>query len=270
MTDLSESGDVPTMPHDSYTDMGGLGEAFLTTHWSLIGDVGPGSDEKDRALIGLLLERYWKPVYCYLRRRGYGNEQAKDLTQGFFHEVVLGRDLVQKADRTKGRFRSFLLIALNRHLINVEHERTAKKRMPTGGLVSLDMTDAPELPHPVAELTPEDIFTYAWVSSLLDQVLKEVKAACGQEGKGLHWHVFCDRVLYPAMQGGDAPSLGEICDRYGIADTVKASNMIVTVKRRFQTALKQHLRNSVMSDEEAEEELTEIRRFLPRMAQDGR
>jgi hypothetical protein len=102
--------------HD-HTDMGGAGRVFLTTHWSLIEDVKKRPDE-DRALIGLLLERYWKPVYCYLRQKGYDNEQAKDLTQGFFHEIVLNLNLVQRADQSKGRFRSFLLYALNEYLMN--------------------------------------------------------------------------------------------------------------------------------------------------------
>ena len=67
-------------PEDK-TDMGGLQEAFLTTHWSLVDNIDTSDDgDKNRAMIGLLLKRYWKPVYCYLRRKGYDNEQAKDLT----------------------------------------------------------------------------------------------------------------------------------------------------------------------------------------------
>ena len=118
------------MNYDEMTDMGGVGEAFLTTHWSIIENVGASDDDKNRALIELLLKKYWKPVYCYLRRRGYGNEEAKDLTQGFFHEIVLGRKLIEKAERAKGRFRSFLLIALNRYLINIRHEQDAKRFIP--------------------------------------------------------------------------------------------------------------------------------------------
>jgi hypothetical protein len=85
------------------TSMGGDRGTFLTTHWSLIEDVKQGQD-KDRALIGLLLERYWKPVYCYLRSKGYNNDQAKDLTQGFLHEVVLNRHLIDRADTSKGHY----------------------------------------------------------------------------------------------------------------------------------------------------------------------
>ena len=257
------------MHRDDYTDMGGIGKVFLTTHWSLIEDMGNSDDDKNSALIELLLKKYWKPVYCYLRRRGYQNEEAKDLTQGFFQEVVLGRKLIDKADRTKGRFRSFLLTALNRYLINIHHEQAAKRHIPKTKLVGINASDLSELPQAVTTLTPEDSFTYAWVSALLEEVLKEVKAECEKTNKSLHWQIFRDRALRPIMEGSDAPALETVCKKHGISDTVRASNMIVTVKRRFQNLIRQHLRNSVMSDKKAEEELKEIRRFLPKMAQDG-
>ena len=100
------------MTRGDYTDLGGAGYVFLTTNWSLIEGI-QSTDDNNRSLIELLLKRYWKPVYCYLRRKGHSNEQAKDLTQGFFHEVVLNRNLVQRADQSKGRFRAFLLHALD-------------------------------------------------------------------------------------------------------------------------------------------------------------
>jgi RNA polymerase sigma-70 factor (ECF subfamily) len=152
------------MRFDDYTDMGGVRDEFLTTHWSVIEDVGLSGDDKNHALIGLLIETYWKPVYCYLRRRGYGNEQAKDLAQGFFQEVVLGRKLIEKAEQTKGRFRSFLLVALNRYVIDIGDEQAAQKRIPNNKLVSLDWIDSLDLPEPAIELDPEDCFNYAWIS----------------------------------------------------------------------------------------------------------
>ena len=88
------------MVYRDETDLGGTGDVFLTTHWSLVEHIQ--ADESDgQALIGALLQRYWKPVYCYLRHKGHTNEIAKDLTQGFFHEIVLGRELIQQADKTK-------------------------------------------------------------------------------------------------------------------------------------------------------------------------
>jgi len=257
------------MSHDDYTDMGGTREAFLTTHWSVIEDAGSDDEDRSRALIGLLLKRYWKPVYCYLRRKGYDNERAKDLTQGFFHEVVLGRGLIEKADKSKGRFRSFLLIALNRYLINVKYEESAQRRIPRDKLVPLDMVDLPELPYKVEQSSPEESFNYAWISSLLEQVLEQVEITCQQEGKTVYWEVFHDRILQPITEGNEQPSLKEICDKYGIKDDAKASNMIVTVKRCFQTVLRKHLRDSVVSDEQIRGELKELRRFFPKFAQDN-
>ena len=257
------------MSHDDYTDMGGIREAFLTTHWSIIESADSDDQDQNRALIGVLLKRYWKPVYCYLRRKGYDNEQAKDLTQRFFHEVILGRGLIEKADKSKGRFRSFLLMALNRYLINVKYEESAQKRIPKDKLVPLDIVDLPELPYKVEQASPEESFNYAWISSLLEQVIEQVEVTCQEEGKTVYWQVFHDRILQPIMDGEEQPSLKEICNKYGIQDDAKASNMIVTVKRCFQTVLSKHLRDSVTSEEHVSGELWELRRFFPKIAQDN-
>jgi RNA polymerase sigma-70 factor (ECF subfamily) len=254
------------MSHNNHTDIGGIRESFLTTHWSFIEAAGAGTEDREKAMIGLLLERYWKPVYCYLRRKGYDNEDAKDLTQGFFQEVVLGRELISQADRLKGRFRTFLLTSLDRYLINVQKAQSTQRRMPRRKLVSLTF-EPPDLPETVSELSPEDSFNYAWVSSLLEHVLAEGETACQREGKTTHWAIFNERILQPAAAGTEPPTMSEICRKYGIKSPVKASNMIVTVKRRLQKAFAEYLRNSVTSDEEAADELNEIKRFLPDIAQ---
>jgi hypothetical protein len=256
------------MQYHGNTDMGGAGEVFLTTHWSLIENIYGNDEDRNQALIGLLLTKYWKPVYCYLRRKGYENEQAKDLTQGFFQEVVLGRELIQKANQSRGRFRSFLLMALNRYIINVRHEETAQKRIPKHKLVPLDAIDPPELPSEITESTPEDTFNYAWLSVLLEQTVKEVEAKCREQGLAIHWKAFYDRIIQPIMENADPPTLADICDKYGIEDQRKASNMVITVKRRFQAALKRRVRNSVISSEEVSDELLDLMRFFPEDAQD--
>ena len=254
------------MQRRGYTDMGGVGGAFLTTHWSLIEDVKKQPDQ-DCALIGLLLERYWKPVYCYLRRKGYDNEQAKDLTQGFFHEIVLNLNLFGRADQSKGRFRSFLLYALNQYLMNEKRRETAQKNIPKHKIVSLDAIGPPSLPQTIIESNPEDSYHYAWVSAMLDQVLSDVKHAYCEQGMETHWSIFSERVVEPMLSSAAPPSLTAICDKYGIESEKKASNMIVTVKRRFQSALKQYIRSTVASESQMADELKEILKFLPKKAQ---
>lgn len=253
--------------HDE-TDMGGAGGAFLTTHWSLVGHIQ--SDDQDRALIGLLLDRYWKPVYCYLRQKGYGNEDAKDLTQGFFHEVVLNRNLVQRADQSKGRFRTFLLHALDQYISNEKRKLSTQKRTPKGGLVPLDIVSLPAMPKTASRFGPEDSYNYAWIAALLDQILSEVETKCIEDDKQIHWQVFQDRVVQPILADTAPPSFADICDKYGIEDHKKASNMITTVKRRLQRALKEYLRKTAASEDQIHEEFVELIQLIPKSAQNVR
>lgn len=252
-----------------YTEMGGAGQIFLTTHWSLIEAIGSQGQDQDRALIGLLLERYWRPVYCYLRRKGYSNEEAKDLTQGFFHEVVLHRHIIEKADQAKGRFRSFLLMALNYYLNDVKDAETAQKRIPKEKLVRLDFVEETELSASIQELTPEDCFDSTWISTLLERALIQVEAQCHEDNKTVHWYVFRDRVLQPIMNQITPPSLKDISSKYGIENDAAVSNMIVTIKRRLQKAMRENLRCSVISDELVDHEMEDLKRFFPKIAQES-
>lgn len=239
------------------TDIGGMAETFLTTQWSLIEGIQKHEDP-ERVMIGLLLERYWKPVYCYLRRDGCDNEQAKDMTQGFFHEVVLNRDLIQKADPSKGRFRVFLLHALKQYVMDIKRRQSSQKRIPPDKLVSLDIAPLPALPQAASTWSPEECFVYAWKSAVLDQTLAAVEGDCLSHGQQMHWQLFRDHLLRPTLEGRESPPLRELCHRYGIDAEKTASNMIITVKRRFQRTLKEHLRSMVGSDADAQEELQDM------------
>jgi DNA-directed RNA polymerase specialized sigma24 family protein len=254
-------GDPKKMTYRDRTDMGGVRETFLTTHWSLIDGVKEHTD-KDRALIGLLLERYWKPVYCYLRRKGYDNEQAKDLTQDFFHEVVLSRSLIERADQSKGRFRSFLLHALNNYLVDEQRKEMAQKRIPQAKLVPLDISNPPVLPQKVSQLEPEQCFDYAWKTDLLERALAELKQWYLGRGMDTHWLLFRDRLMRPSLEGLEAPSFSQLSEQYGIEDETRASNMLGTVKRQFQKILTKHVRQTVLSGDVAEVELEEMFKFL--------
>jgi RNA polymerase sigma-70 factor (ECF subfamily) len=250
------------MGQSDKTSMGGRQEAFETTHWTEIVRVREGDEARRREALERTLARYWKPVYCYLRRKGYGNEEAKDLAQGFFHEVVLGRRLVEHADRTKGRFRTFLLTALCRYVTSVHRAEQAAKRMPDGGLASLDNTDFPEVADPACGATPEEAFDHAWASALLEQVIRDVQNECLAAGKAAHWFVFSERVLRPVMNDAHPRPLADLCAEYDIPDEVQASNMIVTVKRRFRSCLERHVRQMVDSDDEVEGEIRDLIEIL--------
>ncbi len=240
------------------TTMGGSREAFLTTEWDVIGQIRSGTESSSTSLVNDLLGKYWKPVYCFLRRKGYANEQAKDLTQGFFQEVVLGRSLIEQADRSRGRFRTFLLTALQQYVAGEHRRLRAKKRTPRGEFIAFEQLSADKMPQAPANFSPEETFHYAWAAQLLDQLLGDVEAKCRAEGRAVHWEIFSDRVLRPIMDNTAPPSLSEVCQKYDIASTSKASNMIITVNRRFRSALKRHIRRSVVQDTDVDAEFREL------------
>lgn len=242
--------------------MGGAQEGFHTTCWTRIQNIKSLSPADRNLVVNDLIRQYWKPVYCYLRRKGYPNETAKDLTQGFFVEVVLGRELVVQAEPHKGRFRTFLLTALDRYVIDVHRRESAYKRSPAEPVIALDMTELPDLPAETVQAEPDQAFHYAWAATLLDEVLKGVEQACGAGGQTSHWEVFRARILEPIIHNTEPPSLGRLCKQLHIDSEAKASNMLVTVKRKFRAVLKDRLRQYVDSDKDMEQELGELMEIL--------
>jgi RNA polymerase sigma-70 factor (ECF subfamily) len=242
--------------------MGGALVSFQATHWTAIERIGISNDVCSAALVAELLRTYWKPVYCYLRHKGYDNEHAKDLTQGFFQEVVLGRKLIQQADQAKGHFRTLLLSALDRYLVSAHRKDTARKRIPQERLISLEDSNFHELPKATNNLNSEDIFHYTWVCELLDRLLEEVETECLHRGMAMHWDLFHDRVLSPIINCAESPSLEELCHKHGVASTVKVSSMIFSVKRRLRSAMKRLMRKSVASEAQINKEMLELMKFL--------
>jgi RNA polymerase sigma-70 factor (ECF subfamily) len=246
------------------TEAGGVDGRFRTTHWTQIRRARTLDDARRRAVLDQVLTRYWKPVYCFLRRRGHDNETAKDLTQGFFQEVVLGRDLVQRAEADRGRFRTFLLTALDHYVTSVHRAASAQRRDPGEPIVSIEGLGPGTLPEPAPSTNPVEAFNYAWASALLDAVLEEVERDYVARGRETHWAVFHARVIAPIMDGEPPPPLGELCERHGIRSEMTASNMIVTVKRRFQTVMREHVRQFVESDADVDQEIQELIAMLSR------
>jgi len=248
--------------YDDGTSMGGENRVFPPTRWTEIVNLKMSDDDQKAMIANELLKRYWKPVYCYLRRKGYDNETAKDLTQGFFQEVVLGRGLLEKASQAKGRFRTFLLTAIDRYVIDIRRYETTSKRKPDGQLFQLSDAEIANIASTVVDATPEQSFNYAWISDLLDRVLCEVRNEFLNNDKQIHWHVFDERVLQPLGASSEPPSLREICEKYGINDEKKASNMIITVRRQMRKSLRRCLRQFTQSDWQVEQEILEMLELL--------
>lgn len=235
---------------------------FETTHWSVVRAVKTDDQTRRRLMVGNLMTTYWKPVYCYLRRKGYNNEDAKDLTQGFFCEIVLGRDLIEKADQAKGHFRNFLLTALERYIVNVIRRKTRQKAKPKGGIIKLSPDKLAELPIPDSIETPEEAFYCSWAADILDQVLSDLREEYCSTNRSAHWEIFRLTVLMPITEGVKSAPRKELCAKFGVDSESKVSNMIITVKRRFRAILRRRLRDFAHSDTAVEEELKSVFEIL--------
>jgi RNA polymerase sigma-70 factor (ECF subfamily) len=242
--------------------MGGPRERFETTDWTAIVRAQATDAEVRRPALEVLCRQYWKPVYCYLRRKGYDNETAKDLTQGFFAEVVLGRKLVQEADAAKGRFRNFLLAGLERYVKNVHRAEAAQKRRPEAPVLPLGDVDDAALPDPSPDATPERAFHRQWAATLLEQALDDVERRCRDRGEAAHWDAFRARVVQPILEDALPVPLAAVCERHGIDSPSTASNMVVTVKRRFRAALARRVRPLVDSDADVDAEIDDLLEIL--------
>ena len=241
--------------------MGGTGSQFPSTRWSLILDARTQDETRRQRAAQNLIEGYWKPVYCYLRKRRYRNEDAKDLTQDFFCEFFVTGRLLHPADKKIGRFRSFLLTALEHFISNVERDKKRKKRAPPKGIISLSSPQFEDIDLPAAAVTPEEAFDHAWTAVLLYQVIREVKKQYSSPEMLNHWRVFELKILAPALDNAQDLSMRQISQRCGVDSEGRAANMLITVKRRFRSVLRRRLRDLALSDSEAEAELREISAF---------
>ncbi|MFC1762179.1 RNA polymerase sigma factor [Planctomycetota bacterium] len=227
------------MPSSDFdTTMGGENRPFQPTCWTEIREALTLNPERQQRAVNKLFTRYWKPVYCYLRHKGNTNDQAKDLTQGFFYEIVLGRGLLGKADQAKGKFRTFLLTSLDHYIVSEHRKQGTQKRRPKNGLFQMETTSLENLPKSESEKTPDAVFCYAWATDILDQVLNILEHEYRSTHRDTYWELFQQRILLPILEGYPKPSLSELCEKLGIETKKKASNMIITVKRRFVAILR--------------------------------
>ena len=152
------------------TSLGGPRGHLPPTSWTLV--LQAGQERSSRAL-GDLIEAYWRPAYLFVRRWGRDVEDAKDLTQGFFADL-LARDSLAAVSPEKGRFRSFLLQALRHYLINESERQRAKKRGDGRKVLSLDVDGAES--HLAREpAAPDDIDSYfrrQWALTVLERALE--------------------------------------------------------------------------------------------------
>ncbi len=255
----------PTEEFNLTTALAETAAGATGTDWSLIGAAAlTAQTPRAASAREALTRRYWPAVYAYVRRSGRDVHDAADATQGFICDVMIGRKLFAGADRTRGRFRTLLLTSLRNYLHERHRHDTRAKRSPgPAGVTNLNLRALAELEYGAAE-TPEAAFAAQWAASLLRQVLLRVQNSCATQGLEAHWEIFKTRVVKP-MLAGEAPETYEtLVHRLDLTDASQASNMMITVKRRFARALLEEVSRTVDSPDEVEDEIRALLRDLER------
>jgi RNA polymerase sigma factor (sigma-70 family) len=165
-------------------DASGTPERFQTTHWSLVAAARDRASPEARQALTELCETYWYPLYAFIRRSGRGTEEARDLTQEFFAQL-LEKDYLAGVDREKGKFRSFLLAACKHFLANERDRAAAVKRGGGCSIHSFDSRDAENRfgKEPAHHSTPERLYERRWALMLLQNALGQLRSEFQQAGK---------------------------------------------------------------------------------------
>lgn len=232
---------------------------FATTHWTMVvsaGDAGSGS----RVALEKLCEQYWIPLYSYVRRRGYSAEDAQDLTQEFFVRLV-EQNRVARADREKGRFRSFLLASLKNFLSDEWDKARARKR--GGGIPILPLQfgegESAYEHEPVDNITPDQIYERRWALTVLDTVLKNLRSEQERDGKA---DLFAR--LSPCLAGERAgQKYADLARELDLTESAVKS-MVHRLRRRYRDLLRQEIANTVATTEDIDDELHYLIQVLAR------
>lgn len=222
---------------------------FPTTNWSMV--------MSGRAALAQFILRYERAMISHLVQvKRVEADEARDVLQGFVCSQMLEKDLLATANRERGRFRAFLLTALDRFLVSQWRKQTALKRSPAAAVVSLSEHQS------VAEPAAADAFELAWARQVLDETVSRMKSFCLETDQADVWRVFERRLLGPILNHEPAADFRTLRAEMGMLSPAQASNLLVTAKRTYIRTLRGVVSQYCQSDDEVDDEIADLIRIL--------
>lgn len=233
---------------------------FATTHWSVVLAAGdPASSQATKAL-DMLCRSYWYSIYVFVRRQGHNPQDAEDLTQAFFAQL-LRKDFLRGVGPEKGRFRSFLLACLKHFLRDEWKKACAAKRGGQGTQTLLDLGAAEEryqLEAP-SDASPESLYERRWALDLLDRVLARQR----QEAVALGRDTLFDELQSCLLGERPTETYGQLGTRLGMSETaVKVA--VHRLRQRYRELLREEIAHTVTHPEDVDEELRYLYAIMSR------
>jgi RNA polymerase sigma factor (sigma-70 family) len=226
---------------------------FTTTHWSVVLDAQSESPAAHEAL-EKLCRIYWRPICSFVRRQGVGPEEAEDLTQGFFADL-LERKSLSAVRKEKGRLRSYLLGALKYFLADERRRAMAIKRGKGQRLIPLEelrSDDRIEM-EPADPVTAERIYERRWAMTVLERVLSRLKDEFAAAGNARLFDSL--KQLLPDEPG--APSQADIAAQLGMTENA-VRQAFHRFRQRCQLLLREEIAHTVATPADIEDELRHL------------
>lgn len=227
---------------------------FQPTLWSVVLRAKDAGDPHRRTALNRLCETYWRPVYVYLRRKGMSQADGQDATQGFFAEF-LEKGLLDRVDRGRGRFKSFLLAVLEHWLANEHRKARAEKRGGGAAPIRLDFAKAESEVRlePAGGETPEAAFRKSWALAVLQGAFDALRREFEGRGEGSRF----EAVRVHLSAAGGRASYQELATRMGLSEA-DVTNLLHRAKKRLRELIREALRETVDSEDEVDDEQREL------------
>ncbi len=238
----------------------GRESGFPVTQWSLVSQARETDTHVRMAALDNLLGTYRPVLLRYLvgvwRLK---TEQAEDLLQSFMAERILEKQLLVQADRTRGRFRSFLLKCLVNYVKSSFRRDQALKRGPDANhRVNVD-DYAESIPDKQAG---HQEFDACWARQVLDLAIERMRKDCEAAGRRDLWIMFQRRMLEPTYSNAEPTPYASLVAELGLRSPAQAMNLLITVKRKFRNMLIETIRETVADDADVDREIMELQRAL--------
>lgn len=236
--------------HVNKQSLGTAGQ-FASTHWSLILQASDSQAPDSAKALEKLCAAYWYPLYVYVRCRGRGPEEARDLTQEFFARL-LEKKWLREADPHRGRFRTFLLTAMMHFLANDWRHSQAEKRGGGQSCVSLDAIEAEErfALEPRDNSSPAALYDRRWALTVIGRAQDALMAEMERAGEAARF-----AALEPTLAGERAgKGYRDLAAKFGVTEnTIKT--WVLRLRRRFRALLIEEISQTIGQDENPELEL---------------
>ena len=232
---------------------------FVTTHWSLVLSARDRKSPQSAAALETLCRVYWYPLYAFIRHSGQSKENAEDLTQAFFTRL-LSSQFLESAEQERGRFRSFLLVALKRFMANEWERAHAQKRGGFRTAISLD-TDLAERKIQIelagSEVPPDRAFERRWALALLEQTMSRLRSEFDRAGKMAEF----ERLkVFLTAERSEIP-YATVARELGMEEgTLRVA--VHRLRRRYRELFREEVAHTLAEGESVEEELKHLMTVL--------